>query len=74
MALGALRTLLVAGKTGILVVGFGGADDGIKTVKDGKMGATIAQQPAQISVIGVETADKVPEEQKYLQVFRCHYN
>ncbi|HFQ6829899.1 TPA: ribose ABC transporter substrate-binding protein RbsB [Yersinia enterocolitica] len=64
MALGALRALLTAGKTDVLVVGFDGTDDGIKAVESGKMGATIAQRPDQIGVIGVQTADKVLKGEK----------
>ncbi|KEA50937.1 D-ribose transporter subunit RbsB [Mangrovibacter sp. MFB070] len=64
MALGALRALQTAGKSDVLVVGFDGTDDGIKAVESGKMGATVAQQPEQIGVIGVETADKVLKGEK----------
>ncbi|WP_353613666.1 ribose ABC transporter substrate-binding protein RbsB [Mangrovibacter phragmitis] len=64
MALGALRALQTAGKSNVLVVGFDGTDDGIKAVESGKMGATVAQQPEQIGVIGVETADKVLKGEK----------
>lgn len=64
MALGALRALQTAGKTGVLVVGFDGTEDGIKAVNSGKMGATVAQRPDQIGVIGVQTADKVLKGEK----------
>ncbi|HHH0561405.1 TPA: ribose ABC transporter substrate-binding protein RbsB [Yersinia enterocolitica] len=64
MALGVLRALQTAGKTDVLVVGFDGTDDGIKAVESGKMGATIAQRPDQIGVIGVQTADKVLKGEK----------
>ncbi|WP_392432861.1 ribose ABC transporter substrate-binding protein RbsB [Yersinia sp. HM-2024] len=64
MALGALRALQTAGKADVLVVGFDGTDDGIKAVESGKMGATIAQRPDQIGVIGVQTADKVLKGEK----------
>ncbi|AJJ62478.1 ribose ABC transporter substrate-binding protein RbsB [Yersinia aldovae] len=64
MALGALRALQTAGKTDVLVVGFDGTDDGIKAVEGGKLGATIAQRPDQIGVIGVQTADKVLKGEK----------
>lgn len=59
MALGALRALQTEGKTDVLVVGFDGTEDGLKAVKGGKLGATVAQRPDQIGIIGVETADKV---------------
>ena len=58
MALGALRAIQAAGKK-VMIVGFDGTDDGLKAVKGGKMAATVAQQPALIGAIGVETADKV---------------
>jgi ribose transport system substrate-binding protein len=64
MALGALRALQTAGKTDVLVVGFDGTEDGIKAVNSGKMGATVAQRPDQIGVIGVQTADKVLKGEK----------
>ncbi|PKE30074.1 ribose ABC transporter substrate-binding protein RbsB [Rahnella sp. AA] len=64
MALGALRALQTAGKTDVLVVGFDGTEDGIKAVNGGKMGATVAQRPEQIGVIGVQTADKVLKGEK----------
>ena len=58
MALGALRALQAAGKD-VVVVGFDGTDDGVAAVKRGEMAGTIAQQPALIGALGVETADKV---------------
>lgn len=59
MALGAMRALQTAGKTEVLVVGFDGTADGIKAVQDGKMAATIAQQPDQIGMAAVDAADKI---------------
>lgn len=64
MALGALRALQTAGRNDVLVVGFDGTQDGEKAVQSGKLGATVAQQPEQIGVIGVETADKVIKGEK----------
>ena len=43
---------------------FDGTEDGIKAVNSGKMGATVAQRPEQIGVIGVQTADKVLKGEK----------
>ena len=57
MALGAIRAVQASGKD-ILVVGFDGTADGIAAVKRGVLGATIAQQPALIGEIGVESAVK----------------
>ncbi|SFN69573.1 ribose-binding protein [Xenorhabdus japonica] len=59
MALGALRALQTAGKEDVLVVGFDGNDDALKAVQSGKLGATIAQRPDQIGIVGVQTADNV---------------
>ncbi len=64
MALGALRALQTAGKSDVLVVGFDGTGDGIKAVQSGKLGATIAQRPDQIGIVGVQTANKVLRGEK----------
>ncbi|ETS31758.1 D-ribose ABC transporter substrate-binding protein RbsB [Photorhabdus temperata] len=64
MALGALRALQTAGKRDVLVVGFDGTAEGIKAVQGGKLGATIAQRPDQIGIIGIQTADKVLKGKK----------
>lgn len=58
MALGALRAIQASGKD-IVIVGFDGTADGLQAIKAGKMHATIAQQPAVIGAMGVETADKL---------------
>jgi len=63
MALGAMRALQAAGKK-VVIVGFDGTDDGVAAVKRGDMTGTIAQQPALIGSLGVETADKVLKGQK----------
>lgn len=63
MALGALRAL-DSGKHGsVIVVAFDGTPDGIKAVKDGKMAATVAQQPGEIGRLGVDTAQKLLSNQ-----------
>lgn len=64
MALGALRALQTAGRTDVLVVGFDGTNDGIKAVNRGVLGATIAQRPDQIGIIGIQTADKILKGEK----------
>ncbi|MGV3344650.1 ribose ABC transporter substrate-binding protein RbsB [Enterobacteriaceae bacterium LUAb1] len=64
MALGAIRALQTAGKKDVLVVGFDGTADGIKAVKGGKLGATVAQLPDQIGIMGVKIADKVLKGEK----------
>lgn len=58
MALGALKAIEGSGRD-ILVVGFDATDDAVKSVKDGKMTATVAQQPAMIGSMGVEAVAKV---------------
>ncbi len=63
MALGAIRAVQASGKD-ILIVGFDGTNDGIAAVKRGLLGATIAQQPALIGEIGVDSAVKVLTGQK----------
>ena len=55
MALGAMEAIAGAGKD-ILVVGFDATDDAIESIKEGKMAATIAQQPALIGSTAVENA------------------
>ncbi|MFU2144133.1 ribose ABC transporter substrate-binding protein RbsB [Gallibacterium anatis] len=63
MALGAIRAIQAANKS-VLIVGFDGTDDGVKAVKSGKLGATIAQQPDLIGALGVQTADKIIKGEK----------
>ncbi|WFD11486.1 ribose ABC transporter substrate-binding protein RbsB [Tepidibacter hydrothermalis] len=58
MALGALKAIETSKKE-IMVVGFDATDDAVAAVKEGKMAATVAQQPDQIGALGVENADKV---------------
>lgn len=64
MALGAVRALEGAKKTNVLVVGFDGTPDGIAAIKDGKMAATVAQQPQMIGQLGVQTAASVMNGQQ----------
>ena len=63
MALGALKALQAAGKS-IVIVGFDGTDDGVAAVKRGHMTGTVAQQPALIGALGVETAARVLKGEK----------
>ena len=58
MALGALKAIEGSGRE-ILVVGFDANDDAVKSVSEGKMAATVAQQPALIGSMGVEAVSKV---------------
>lgn len=58
MALGAAEAVSGAGKD-ILVVGFDATDDAVEAIKAGRMGATIAQQPALIGATALENAAKL---------------
>ena len=58
MALGAMEAIDGAGKK-VLVVGFDAIDDAIESIKAGRLGATIAQQPALIGSTAVENAMKM---------------
>ena len=57
MALGAVEAISGAGKN-IMVVGFDATDDAIAAIKNGKMAATIAQQPELIGSTAVDNAVK----------------
>jgi len=56
MILGAIQAAEAAGRTGIVFVGFDAIDDAVQAVTDGKLAATVAQQPAEIGRLSVETA------------------
>ncbi len=58
MALGALAAIEATGRD-IMVVGFDATDDAVASVNEGKMAATVAQQPTLIGSLGVQTAVKV---------------
>jgi ribose transport system substrate-binding protein len=58
MALGAIKAIQAAGKTGkIIVVGFDATKDGLAAVKDGQMSATVAQQPDEEGKMCVDMAE-----------------
>jgi ribose transport system substrate-binding protein len=59
MALGAARALGGRAGSEVKIVGFDGIEDALKAIQDGKMNATVAQQPARIGSLGVENAMKV---------------
>ncbi len=67
MVLGAIEAGTAAGREGITYVGFDAVDDAVAAVADGSLAATVAQQPALIGQLGVETAlaflagEEVPE-------------
>ena len=58
MALGAQKAIEASGRE-IIIVGFDATDDAVAAVKEGKMSATVAQQPSLIGELGVETAKKI---------------
>ncbi len=58
MALGALKAIEASGRD-IKIVGFDATDDAVKAVKEGKMAATVAQQPALIGSMGVDAVSKI---------------
>lgn len=59
MALGAVRALGDRAGKEVKVVGFDGVEDALNAVEQGKMNATVAQQPDRIGSLGVENAVKV---------------
>jgi ribose transport system substrate-binding protein len=61
MALGAVRALGNRAGTDVKIVGFDAVEDALKAIQDGKMNATVAQQPDRIGSLGVENAMKVIE-------------
>src|SRR5947209_2141689 len=59
MALGAIEAIAAAGKTGrIKVIGFDALDDAKKAIAAGTMAASIAQFPAEMGRVAVESAVK----------------
>jgi ribose transport system substrate-binding protein len=60
MALGAVEAIAAAGKTGrILVVGFDAQDDARAAIREGKMDATIAQNPRAMGRLAVVAAHRL---------------
>jgi ribose transport system substrate-binding protein len=60
MALGAMEAIAAAGRSDeIMIVGFDAIDDAVAAVKAGDLAATIAQKPALMGEMAVETAVKV---------------
>ena len=71
MALGALQAIEAAAKKHssreskkIIVVGFDGNDDALKAIKDGRMAASVGQQPEEMGRIAVTTAIKIIKKDK----------
>ena len=55
MALGAIEAIQSSGKD-IPVIGFDGNEDAIKSIRDGKLTATVAQQPILIGQLALQAA------------------
>jgi ribose transport system substrate-binding protein len=71
MALGAMEAIAAAGKAGqIRIVGFDAVDDARKAIEAGTMAASVAQFPAEMGRIAVESAlrlmkgEKLPPDQR----------
>ena len=57
MILGAIQAAEAAGRDDkILFVGFDAVDDAVRAVKEKKLAATVAQQPSQMGILGVQFA------------------
>ncbi|MGY3748860.1 D-ribose ABC transporter substrate-binding protein [Vagococcus acidifermentans] len=56
MALGAIEALKAANKTDVIVIGFDGNDDAIKSVENGDLTATVAQQPTEMGKLALQAA------------------
>lgn len=66
MALGAIKAVEAAGKTGkITIVGYDATDEGRAAVKEGTMGGTIAQYPDDMGLKAMELAAKIIKGGKY---------
>ncbi len=64
MALGAVRALGDRAGSEVKIVGFDAIEDALKAIQDGRMNATIAQQPAKMGSLGVQNAIKVIEGER----------
>jgi ribose transport system substrate-binding protein len=71
MALGAIEAIAAAGRAGTMrVIGYDALDDARTAIADGRMAASVAQSPAEMGRLAVESAVKairgeaVPPEQK----------
>ena len=56
MILGAIQAAEAADRTDMIFVGFDAIDDAVAAVEEGRLDATIAQQPGLMGELGVETA------------------
>ncbi|MGM0949784.1 MAG: ribose ABC transporter substrate-binding protein RbsB [Bacillota bacterium] len=67
MALGALEAINSSGKD-IVVIGFDGNKDALASIKDGKLSATVAQQPDLIGKLATEAADDILHGKKVKKI------
>lgn len=61
MALGALKAIQQAGKSGVAIVGIDGEQEVVTDIQAGSIYADIAQQPTQEGVLGVQSAVKLAQ-------------
>lgn len=65
MALGAVETVFAAGKEGqVTVIGVDGNSDAVKSIKEGRLSASVAQLPYLVGKQAVEMAKKVKAGEK----------
>ncbi|GAA1472310.1 D-ribose ABC transporter substrate-binding protein [Corynebacterium felinum] len=64
MALGAIEALGSRAGTEVMVIGFDGTADGLHAIREGRMFASIAQQPKQLGARAVEEAAKILKGEK----------
>jgi ribose transport system substrate-binding protein len=62
MALGAYEAAKSAGKN-IIIVGFDGSQDGLKSVQNGQLSATVAQQPDLIGEKAIEASKQIANKE-----------
>lgn len=63
MALGALKAIQQASKSGVSIVGIDGEQEVVNDIQQGSIYADIAQQPTQEGVLGVQSAVKLAQGQ-----------
>nr|WP_272214609.1 substrate-binding domain-containing protein [Marinicella sp. W31]MDC2880235.1 substrate-binding domain-containing protein [Marinicella sp. W31] len=62
MALGAVESVFAAGKGGdVVIIGVDGNSDAVKSIKDGRLTASVAQLPYLVGMEAIENAKKVAD-------------
>ena len=56
MALGAIEAIEAAGLEDIVVIGFDGNEDALAQIEEGRLDATVAQQPYEMGSLAVQAA------------------